>query len=107
VTDRPEGLSPLVRGLLDPAAYPVRAEPVTLVQTHISYIFLVGPRAYKVKKPVNLGFLDYSTLDLRGHFCRREVELNRRLAPDLYLGVAPIVATPGGIRVGGDGEPLE
>jgi aminoglycoside phosphotransferase family enzyme/predicted kinase len=107
MTDRPEGLPPLVRGLLDPVAYPNPAERVTLVQTHISYIFLVGDRAYKVKKSVNLGFLDYSTLDLRAHFCQREVELNRRLAPDLYLGVAPIVATPGGVRVGGNGEPLE
>jgi uncharacterized protein len=80
---------------------------VLLVQTHISYIFLVGTRAYKVKKPVHLGFLDYSTLDLREHFCRREVELNRRLAPDLYLGVEPIVATSQGVRVGGDGEPVE
>jgi aminoglycoside phosphotransferase family enzyme/predicted kinase len=107
VADFAEPIPPLIRSLLDPAAYPIPAEKVSLVQTHISYIFLVGTRAYKVKKPVNLGFLDYSTRDLREHFCRREVELNRRLAPELYLGVEPIVATSQGIRVGGDGEPVE
>jgi len=100
-------LAPLIRAMLNPEVYPVTADRVSLVQTHISFIFLVGSRAYKVKKPVNLGFLDYSTLGLREHFCRREVELNRRLAPDLYLGVEPIVATPAGTRVGGAGEPVE
>jgi len=107
VANHAEPLPPLVRRLLDPAAYPVPAEKVALVQTHISCIFLVGPRAYKVKKPINLGFLDYSTLELREHFCRREVELNRRLAPDLYLGVEPIVETSQGVRVGADGAPQE
>jgi aminoglycoside phosphotransferase family enzyme len=102
-----DALPPLIRGLLDPFAYPAPSDRVELVQTHISYIFLVGDRAYKVKKPVNFGFLDYSTLGRREHFCRREVELNRRLAPALYLGVEPIVETPAGERVGAEGVPVE
>ena len=61
-----------------------------VVQTHASYVFLAGPIVYKVKKPVNFGFLDFSTLARRRRFCRREVELNRRLAPDVYLDVVPI-----------------
>jgi len=63
---------------------------VRLVQTHISWVFIAGDRVYKVKKPIDLGFLDFSTLRKRAQACRREVELNRRLAPGLYLGVVPI-----------------
>jgi aminoglycoside phosphotransferase family enzyme len=92
---------------LEPTAYPHPATEVRLIQTHISYVFLAGDYAYKVKKPVNLGFLDYSTLERREHFCRREVELNRRLCPDVYPGVAPIVRTSDEIRVGGDGAAIE
>ena len=98
---------PIIQLLMNPTCYPQPVDRVTLVQTHISDIFLAGPFAYKVKKPVNLGFLDYSTLDRRAYYCRREVELNRRLCPDLYLGVQPIVATAKGARIGGDGEPLD
>src|SRR5437762_9167242 len=63
---------------------------IELVQTHISYLFLTGRYAYKVKKPVNFGFLDFSTLERRRHFCEEEVRLNQRGAPGLYLGVVPI-----------------
>jgi aminoglycoside phosphotransferase family enzyme/predicted kinase len=100
-------LPPLIRALLDPAAYPLRAGEVTLLQTHVSYLLLAGDYAYKVKKPLDLGFLDFSTLDRRAHFCRREVELNRRLCPALYLGVLPISLDGGRARVGGDGPPCE
>ena len=62
-----------------------------MIQTHISWVFIAPPFVYKVKKPVNLGFLDFSTLEKRRHFCQqREVELNRRLCPETYLGVIPI-----------------
>jgi len=64
--------------------------PMELRETHIGAVFLVGDRAYKFKKPVDLGFLDFSTRQRRLDACRREVELNRRLAPDVYLGVADV-----------------
>jgi uncharacterized protein len=101
--DRPS----LVDALLRPAAYPHPARRVRLEETHISWVFLAGHYVYKVKKPVDFGFLDYSTLERRRQCCEQEVALNRRLCPDAYLGVVPIVATPDGLRVGGDGEPVE
>jgi aminoglycoside phosphotransferase family enzyme/predicted kinase len=98
---------PLVEALLRPAAYPRPARRVRLEETHISWVFLAGRYVYKVKKPVNFGFLDYSSLERRRQCCEREVELNRRLCPDAYLGVVPIVATANGVQVGGAGEPIE
>jgi len=77
------------------------------VQTQMSFIFLAGEYAYKVKKPVNLGYLDYTTLEKRRFFCRQEVELNRRLSPDVYIGVAPVVYSGRRICVGGQGETIE
>ena len=67
-------------------------DAVEVHQTHISVVFLAGPFAYKIKKPVNLGFVDFSTLEKRQHFCEEEVRLNRRLAPHVYLGVVPVTA---------------
>jgi len=94
MTDVPEAraglMQPLVRALLQPAFYPHRPQRVRLVQTHVSWVFMAGDRVYKVKKPVDFGFLDFSTLRKRAQACRREVELNRRLAPGLYLGTVPI-----------------
>ena len=87
---RPALIDPLVRAMLRPEFYPRRPQRVRLVQTHISWVFLAGDRVYKVKKPADFGFLDFSTLPKRAAACRREVDLNRRLAPGLYLGVAPI-----------------
>src|SRR5690606_11431986 len=69
-------------------------------------VFLAGRFAYKIKKPVDLGFLDFSTLEKREYDCREEVRLNRRLAPTVYLGVVPIVQTAGGIAVEGQGGEL-
>jgi aminoglycoside phosphotransferase family enzyme/predicted kinase len=100
-------LSDLIRALTDPAAYPHPVEAVDVRQTHISAVFLAGEFVYKVKKPVRLGFLDFSTLDRRHHFCDEEVRLNRRLAPDVYLGVVPVTASANGPRFEGDGEPVE
>src|SRR5438093_13052536 len=76
--------------LLNPHSYPHRPRRVRLVQTHASFVFLAPPFVFKVKKPVNFGFLDFSTLEKRRYFCEREVELNRRLCPHVYLGVVPI-----------------
>ena len=64
------------------------------MQTHISWVFIASPFVFKVKKPVNLGFLDFSTLEKRQHFCQRELDLNRRLCPDVYLDILPIYKTP-------------
>jgi len=76
--------------LLNPGSYPCPAGRVRLVQTHSSFVFLGSRFVYKVKKPVNFGFLDFSTLEKRRHFCEREVTLNQRLCPGMYLGVVPI-----------------
>ena len=81
---------------------------MTLCETHISWVFLARDRVYKVKKPVALGFLDFTDIAARKHFCEREVELNRRLARDVYLGVVPVVRDAGGVhRFGGPGEAVE
>lgn len=97
----------LIEQLADPAAYPHPAKDVAVFQTHISVVFLAGPLAYKLKKPVRLGFLDFSTPQLRRHFCEEEVRLNRRLAPHVYLGVVPVTEQDGRLRVEGSGEPVE
>ena len=79
--------------------------PVTVIQTHISVVFIVGDEVFKLKKPRCLDFLDYSTLERRRHFCALEVALNRRLAPEVYLGVVEIRRDPAGnLRVNGPGE---
>ena len=92
----------LMTGLSQPAAYPHRVDSVDVRQTHISAVFLAGDQVFKVKKPVRLPFLDFSTLERRKFFCDEEVRLNRRLAPDVYRGVVPIHATPAGLRIGTD-----
>lgn len=100
-------LPPLVRAMLNPALYPDPAPKVELVQTHISFVFLAGDFVYKVKKPVDFGFLDFTTLERRHHFCQREVELNRRLAPDIYLGVVPITCDGDRFAIDGPGQVVE
>ena len=82
-------------------------QPVQLVETHISWVLLAGTLAYKVKKPVQLGFVDFSTLALRKHFCEEELRLNRRFAPSLYLRVVPICGSAQAPRVDGPGEPID
>ncbi len=96
-------LPELIKALLDPKAYPDPPQKVELVQTQISYVFLAGDYVYKIKKPVDMGFLDYTTLEKRLYYCRREVELNRRLCADVYLGVVPITNKNGRYRMGGKG----
>jgi len=100
-------LPELVKMLLDPQVYPHRPEQVELVQTQMSFVFLTGDYVYKVKKPVNLGYLDYTTLDKRHFYCQKEVELNRRLCPEVYLGVVPVTRDKGDISLGGRGEVME
>lgn len=97
----------LLEALSRPEAYP---EPVTAVevrQTHVSLVFLTDAHVWKVKKAVDLGFLDFRDLDRRRHFCEEEVRLNRRLAPSVYLGVVPITRDGDTVRVGGGGEVVD
>src|SRR3954465_14445290 len=96
-------LPALIELLSRPTSYPAPPGSLQVLQTHISVVFLTDQHAYKIKKPVNLGFLDFSTLEKRRHFCDEEVRLNRRLAPDVYLGVVPVTAA----GVEASGEPVE
>ncbi len=100
-------LSRLIAALSTPAAYSFPAPRIEVRQTHISVVFLAGAFVYKIKKPVDLGFLDFSTLEKRRHFCQEELRLNRRLAPDVYLEVVPVTAGPSGPRFEGLGDALE
>ncbi|MFC1957555.1 gluconokinase [Chloroflexota bacterium] len=100
-------LPEVVQALLDPGVYPDTSQGVEMAQTQMSFVFLTGDYVYKVKKPVNLGYLDYSTLENRYFFCQREVELNRRLCPDTYLGVVPITRNRGEIQLEGRGEVID
>src|SRR5438477_9773765 len=97
----------LVRFLESAASYPHGPPAVRSIQTHISWVFVASPFVFKVKKPVNLGFADFSTLEKRHHFCQREVELNRRLCPEVYLGVVPIYRTGSDFSFKADGEVAE
>ncbi len=97
----------VVNAMRDPGFYPHPVPSVEVVQTHVSSVFLTGDYVYKLKKPVDFGFLDFTTLELRGRFCHKEVELNRRLAPSLYLGVEPICLADDQPALGGDGEVVD
>ena len=99
----------LVESMLNPDFYPDKpGGRVELVQTHISYVFIAGDLVYKVKKPVNFGFLDFMTLEKRKYYCEEELRLNRRLAPDAYLAVMPICEEPSGrLRLGGKDRIVE
>lgn len=99
--------SRLADSLLDPAVYPWRPDRVERIVTHVSLVFLAGDRVVKVKRAVDLGFVDHRSPEARERSCRDEVRLNRRLADGVYLGVEPLVATADGIRLGVSGAPLE
>ena len=98
----------LIQQMMQPGFYPHSVkEPIQLIQTHISYVFLTGEYAYKVKKPMNFGFLNYSTLEQRKHFCHEELRLNQRGAAELYLEVLPIAGDEKQYQLGGTGEAVE
>jgi hypothetical protein len=101
-------LPQLIQQMCQPEFYPhTVTEPIRLLQTHVSYVLLTGDYAYKVKKPVNFGFLDYSTLEKRRHFCQEELRLNHRTAASLYLDVVAIHQEGDTFHLDGQGEPVE
>ena len=99
--------SRLIAALQNPARFPHPVERFQVIQTHISYVVLTGRYAYKFKKPVNLGFLDFTSLEKRRFYCHEELRLNRRLAPEMYEAVVKITGTPDDPTFDGPGEPIE
>jgi uncharacterized protein len=97
----------LIQALTDRALYEHPTTEIVVLQTHISWVVLTGPYAYKIKKPVNLGFVDFSTLAQRHFFCQEELRLNRRLAPQLYLELVALYGTPERPHFHGQGAPIE
>ena len=100
-------LDDLIPALSDPSIYPHRPTSVEVVQTHISVVFIAGELVYKIKKPIDLGFLDFTTFEKRKHFCQQEVQLNSRFSQDIYLGVVAIYEGSGGINLIGEGAEIE
>lgn len=100
-------LPPLIAALMDARRYPRAVETVERVETHISWVLLAGEYAYKIKKPLALGFLDFSTLEARRYYCQEELRLNRATAPQLYLEVLPITGSDTAPVFGGAGPPIE
>ncbi|MDG1580785.1 bifunctional aminoglycoside phosphotransferase/ATP-binding protein [Pseudomonas sp. GOM6] len=97
----------LIAALQNPALYPHPVEGFQVIETHISWVLLTGPFAYKIKKPMNFGFLDFTTLEQRQHFCGEELRLNQRLTEGLYLDVLPITGSESAPQLGGDGTTIE
>lgn len=97
----------LIAHLTDPGAYDHPVSRVDVIETHISGVLLAGDYAYKVKKPVDFGFVDFSTLEKRRYYCEEELRLNRRFAPELYLDVVSVHGSTRSPRFGGDGPALE
>ena len=97
----------LIAGLSQPAAYDHPVDGIRTAETHISVVILTGPFAYKIKKPVDLGFLDFTTLERRKFFCDEELRLNKRLAEDLYVDVVKIAGDPAAPRINGAGRILD
>jgi hypothetical protein len=100
-------LPPLIQALHNPACYGHPVQDIRVVETHISWVLLTGPFAYKIKKPVNFGFLDFSTLEQRRFYCEEELRLNRRLAPQLYLELVRIIGEPTTPVLNGPGAVIE
>ena len=94
----------IVAALLNPATYPFPVKQIRHIETHISHLFLTGERAFKLKKPVYLGFLDYRSIEARRRACEREIARNGRYAPNMYLGTRSLIPTADGIRLGGADE---
>jgi aminoglycoside phosphotransferase family enzyme len=102
-----DNLPPFITALLDQSVYPHEASGIRLVQTHISFVILAGDYVYKFKKPVDFGFLDFSTLEKRKHCCEQELLLNRRLCPDIYLDLVTVNRAGDAYCLNGEGEVVE
>lgn len=102
-----QNLPDYIDSLLSTDSYGHPAADVQLIQTHISYVLIAGEFVYKFKKPMNFGFLDFSTLDKRAHYCLQEITLNRRLCPEIYLERVTVTRAPDGYALGGDGNVVE
>ncbi|EDX72031.1 hypothetical protein MC7420_7511 [Coleofasciculus chthonoplastes PCC 7420] len=101
-------ISDLIHQMKQPDFYPHPVQtPIDLIQTHVSYVFLTGDYAYKVKKAVNFSFLDFSTLEKREHFCWQELQMNKPQAPEIYLNVLPISQKGDRLILGDDSQPVE
>jgi uncharacterized protein len=98
-TNENRQLPDLIEAMKHGDFYPHPAKNIQFLQTHISYVFLAGDYAYKIKKELDLGFLNYSTLSVRKYYCEKELQLNRRFAPHLYLDVKAIIDTPQGFQL--------
>ena len=107
MSDNTEVQKNLIASLKQPGAFPDSEEAARVIETHISTVFLIGDKAYKLKKPVDFGFLDFSDLEKRHHFCEEELRLNRRLAPQLYLDVVAITGTAESPSFDEEGPALE
>ena len=108
--DTEDDVTPLackVDYLSRPDTYIPASKTVITRETHMSWVFMAGDRVYKLKKPVKFPYLDFSTLERRASACWAEVSLNRRLAPDVYLGAVPLTVTPAGYAIGGGGHIVE
>lgn len=105
--ETPDAQHRLLRALGDPRCYPHAVGAISVIETHISVVVLTGSFAYKIKKPLDLGFLDFTTLAKRRFYCEEELRLNRRLAPRIYIEVVAIGGTPDAPRIGDPGEPIE
>ena len=102
------GQEPVIAHLSDPASYATGVDRVERMDTHAAFVFLAGDRAYKIKRAIKLPYLDFSTLEKRRRVCAREVEINSRTAPELYLGTVPITReAEGRLALGGEGKPVE
>ena len=97
----------LINALQDAACYPHSVDTIQVIETHISWVLLTGEQVYKIKKPVNFGFLDFTSLEQRRFFCHEEIRLNQRLAPQIYQRVVAITGTPEQPQIDGPGEAIE
>jgi hypothetical protein len=102
-----DNLPAYIQALMQPSSYPHPAPGIKLVQTHISYVILAGEYVYKFKKPVDFGFLDFTTLEKRHRCCRQELQLNRRLSPEIYLDLVTVTEGNGGFTLNGPGDAVE
>lgn len=97
----------IVNAFLNPEFYQHFVEHIELVETHISWVFLTGRFAYKIKKPVDFGFLNFTSLEQRKYYCQQELLLNRRFAPDIYLDVLPVTESENHLSLAGQGEIID